>query len=301
MRKLFQTITVAILVAVLLQSCSFNMSPHKEVEKEDVDNTVREWFLQKHSMEVTVESTSPLQVGEKTWLTEVTVSAQNNRFELVLDESYQPIADNVYGLQTIQTVERQDIFEQMRSIKYLSKLGIEFCCPFYDNEHRYRTQCAIHVNEIPEEGEKDFWWSILQELNRQGIDDLIILIETPEFLRLYGGHQLEGEYFPTVMNIEDFNLHYSDLINRVYWDEAKFNAKLKELSDAGFGNPRFYISGFENGLTLNITLLYEAGDESKAAEDLLETMLKDMDSSYFYLSGLKIRYVIKRAPLSEPE
>ena len=74
--------------------------------------------------------------------------------------------------------------------------------------------------------------------------------------------------------------------------------KLRELSDAGFSDPRFYVSGWANGTTLEIALSYETEEARSNTTDQLTAILADMDSSYFFLKGKNIEYVVADHPIS---
>lgn len=247
---------LAALIVALLPSCHAEQPPLTEQELEDI---TAEWFLQKHGANAVVTGHSPLQVGEKTWFTRVNVTVQEDAFELVLNDSNTPVADNVDSLLISQKLIEQEQNGELESIKPCSDMDIRFFPSFtyVDRSYRYTAVCEVSMNTIPENSSNVAWRQFIQALNGTGLDNLWLSIVTPEFLRNHGRIQLTGKTFDAKDTQEDFNCRFSEFINSVHWDEQKFSVKLRELSDAGFSDPRFYVSGWASGTTLEIALSYE--------------------------------------------
>ena len=286
MKKLLVVSTLAITIVVLLSACHAKQSQPTE---EEVEKIVVAWFLQKHHADAAVTGSSPLQVGEKTWYTRVNVTVQGEPYELVLDGKNEPVADNVDCCAVIRKLAEQQA-GGLDPIKPCSDMEIDLFPSFsyVDGSYRYVSVCDVAIDTIPERALEDGWQQFAQTLNGMGIDELWISIVTPEFLRSHGPLQLAGKAFDTGDTREAFARRFSELIDSIHWDEQKFSAKLRALRDAGIRDPRFCVSGWASGTTLEIALSYEPGENGADAADLLA----DMDDSYFSISGREVTYVV---------
>ena len=284
-----------IMLLLILTSCGSNPP---QVSVDEVATQVQDYFIHSYGLDVVVTNVAYVQVGANDYVNEVTVSNEESEYKLVFDKNNKPYSDNVSELRTINSIdvsllENEIIAQGLRlpdvSDKYLvtSKQNLQ-----------YKIWFPVFAEGRLNNGSEEGMYSLLGILKNVGIDlfsiDInspVFLLPKPEFGQGTRGLNIAGVVLETDMGRNGFNAKYNELVNKVYWDEQKFNDKITELTDAGYQNVNFFIARWADGNTLEIILYCES--DISLTEELAVAITDEMDDSYFRITDVEVKYTVR--------
>ena len=298
MRKNIGTIFLLFEVVMLVVLSGCHVCPTQLTDNQAA-KIAQPYFQKAHMMNVVIEKVEYRRVSQEAHLNFITVSDGEAKYELVLDERNRPLADNVSSLVIISNTKLSLLSEKIKpselGLKGLSNLDSVFSY----QDRRYNTQVFASVADVPAARDsKDGIYALLGMLKNSGINKFVIEVGSPDFLlpKMEFGHgthgiQLSANFFDTNLSLKDFEQQYYGFIGRVHWDKQKFENKILELSEIGYKNAYFFVSGYVNGSTIEIVLYCESAaslDDGQAS-----TLLKEMDDSCFKIEGKETKYTLQ--------
>ena len=253
------------------------------------------YFAAQHGVSVQVESTSLYQTGEHSGLQEVRVSDGTQSYTLMLDQRNRPVCDNfdaVVQCQVLAETYAESISEvfagaEVEDISFLPLLS--------SSNSRFIITLQESQRSLPQPELAAPLWELLQSLHTDGVDSLVLSINSPDFLRpaVYG-IQLRAEWFDSSLDAASFAALYDAYVQSIWWDEAAFDAALAELAQYGCQNARFCLTGFKDGKTLQIALTGDAGPGYQA--DAVDAFLAGMGAQYLRCEGTIFEFQNKITP-----
>jgi len=285
----------AMAASIILVACSQNP---KRITTKQVASMAQSYFHDIYGMDIVTESVRYEQTNLKKYRNIVTVSDGDTEYELVLNENNKPSFDNVSAVKTLENANISALEEKMSlyGLKEYNFKGVKWYYSF--DEKSCITNFDVGSRDRPSRDSMDGIYSFLGELRNEGIDKLVILISTPDFLspKAEPGYKphgllLEGEFYKTDIDQKSFEEQHESFINRIYWDEKKFEEKISELNQMGYENAYFYILQWRIGSTLEIVLYCES-DGSLTDEQAIAA-ISNMDDSYIKIGENDTAYVLR--------
>jgi hypothetical protein len=281
-------------IALAFSSVLFACNKNPEIlTVEQVTELVQTYFKELYNLNVMVENVSYERVGLHDYLNKVRVSNGETEYNLFLDRNNKPLADDY---RVVETVNNTDIsmFDDM-----VNSLGFEN--PHLESViggYEYSSWFFVSPSERPNKDSKDGIYSLLGALNSEGVDVLAIYISSPNFLlpKMEFGHGVHGvqlavENFETNVTKAKFEEQYNEFVDSVLWDEHKFEEKVSQLTQRGYKNAYFFISGYYTGNTIEIVLYCES--DGSLTDEQANALLEDMDDSYFKIRNKKTKYTLQ--------
>jgi hypothetical protein len=284
-----------LIVSIYLTACQNNPD---ELTIEQANEFAQEYFREEHNMNVSILRREYKRVSDKQYLNVITVSEHNIEYELVLDENNKPLSDNVSAVETINRIDTLLFLELFQPLGFKLHKYIVPKAVFSYSGRCYTVNFPVVSVDLPDKALIDEVFLLLEPLRNAGVDDFIIVINSPtfclpscEFEHGTNGIQLGAEFFSTDISKKSFEEKYLSLTDRVYWDRDRFNNLLSELSRMGYSNARFFVSRLVGGHTIEITLYckpeYGITDEPAIA------LLDEIDENYFRIGDKKTVYRIE--------
>lgn len=113
---------------------------------------------------------------------------------------------------------------------------------------KYQVALQTSIKSLIDYNRKEETYSLLDDLNKKGVDCFYIQIETPEILTQRGedgystnGLQLYVQLFETNITKDEFDKKYKELVEAVYWNENKILSMENSLEQDGFENSHFLL------------------------------------------------------------
>jgi len=279
----------------------FLATRHRNPSKMTVDQVTeraRNYFIDFHDMDVTVKSVSYEQVGEHDYLNVVKVSDGVTEYKLILNKNNKPVSDNVSAITTINSIDISAFEEELRPLGLKLHEHYDLEAAASTKDLKYRVFFSVVTEDLPMKSAITGIYSLLGMLKDEGIHALIINIDSPNFLLPktefgygVGGLRLAGIGFETNIDLAKLEDQYCYLVDKVYWNEQKFNDKVQIIAKLGYENVSFFVSRWEGGNTIEIVLHCES-DASLSGEQA-ENELADMDDSYIRIFDIIFKYTVQ--------
>ena len=265
----------------------------KEITVEQATEIAAPYFQEKYGKSIVVKSVKFEAVSMNNrnhiYRNIITISDGETKYTLFLDKNNKPLFDNVSALETIRSIDISSLNERIKP------LGLELH-EYYNLEAipSYGLGYSVWFSVVsvgrPDKEAKDGIYFLLETLKDMGIEVFAINISPPAFL--LGSLRIDSESFNTSIDLAEFTEKYYNLIDRLCWDEQKFDEKILELTQLGYRNARFSVSGWFNGSTIEIVLLYAS--DTNISEEYAYALLESMDDSYFKIGEKKTIYTLQR-------
>lgn len=292
MKKMFPVIVFAILIGLVLSSCTYALS---ELSRSQAEELAQTYFTNTYGKDAKVSFWRREQVAEDVSVWCIYVTIDDEDYELILDENDKPLADNYLCLNRIQEIESAIMsFEPLNSTLQLSST-------FYYEDRAYRISCSVQTDQLLTQDQSEEYFFLLHRLKELGIERMFIEVSSPRFLlpepeRNLGiyGYLLCGELFYTDSERSDFNKQYSAFTDQFFWDEQAFSDKADQLSELGCKNIDFYISDFKvDSIVVSVYCEIETGDTFAITDELV-----CLNEDAFRIEGKSIHYKpnVQRAP-----
>ena len=294
-KKKITPVVILIIAASFLTACC---KMPAELSVEQIDESVQTYFENTHDLTVAVIDVSYEQISEYNFLNIVKVSDGEVEYELILDRNNEPISDNVLALATIKNMDTTSWNNKLRDLGLNLHEYYDFETIVSFEDLQYRILLSVVAVERIDREVKDGIYSLLGILRDEGVDSLIINIDSPKFLvpkenAGYGIHSLRlaSIKFDTNIEVISFEEQFSSFIDRVYWSKQGFEEKVFALTQAGYENVYFFISQWHDGNTIEIVLHCESSDSLSEATAII--LLEDMDDDYFKIEGSETKYTLQ--------
>ncbi len=256
----------------------------------------KSYFLEQYGKNVTVEEINDERI-QYTRRNVITVCDGETEYMLYLDEKNRPSFDNVLAVDIQTNID-------IESVKEMAKiLGLEFFADYnvtivnsYDKQSCFVRLCVTTKDRLHKE-KSDAYYSFLVFLRDKGITELLIDVNSPDFLlsKKEFDHRVNigigKEVFDTNMGTKEFRSRFNIFSDSIFWDKQKFESKLSELNRMGYENPCFFVSQWRDYNTLEIVLCCEGGPDNSVKQD--DALFADMDESYINIQNVDIVYVLK--------
>jgi len=277
----------------------------EEVITEEAAGEIAKTYLEeKYGYDVFIDWIEYKQIEEDKYSYLVRVKEGNDEYHILVDLRGGVIADNVetevkikeftdkYEDNIKQKLVDLDIYNEEKGYILKSMLN-------YSN-FKYQVALQTSIKSLMDYNRKEEIYSLLDDLNKKGVDCFYIQIITPEILTPRKGDgypanelQLYVQLFETNITKDEFDKKYKELVEAVYWNENKILSMVNSLEQDGFRNSCFFITTYDNGNNLEISFYCESNDEK--ALQKIKAYLKSFDDTYFKLLDFHISFKIQIA------
>jgi len=288
---------VFVMAAVLLIIVALCDSDPAKITVEQAAEIARPYFRELYNLDVIVKNVEYKRVGEYKYLNLIMVSDGEMEYNLMLDEQNKPLTDDISAIGRIQNIDITSFGERIKTYGMRLYVRSGFKVVYSTSNRRYIVNCPVELSNIPRKDLKGEIYSLLGELKNEGIDELVVIISTPDFLlpKMEFGHGVHGaeltaEFFSTEISAKEFEEQYCSLADRVSWDIQKFDDKIQELTQLGYTNVYFY-NKQGNAATVEIVLYCES--DANLSDGPAIELLDEMDDSYFRVGGKETKYTLQ--------
>ncbi len=260
------------------------------------------YFQKNYGKDITIEEVNYKEIRRYVWRNSMTVSDGEEEYVLYLDQNNQPAFDNVQAVEACKNADILSIQEktEMAGLE-ISKNAENNDSGFYIKYSYKDKNCSVCFcttsEDRPNQHKENEVYALLSFLRREGVAELSIDVQSPDFLlpdHGVSGVGIAKETFTTDMDFAAFQVQYTAFADSIYWNEQKFTDTITELEKIGYKNPSFFISQWRNATTLEIVLSCES--DSSLSDTQAAALLADMDDSYIHIKSKKIVYTIEHLP-----
>ena len=292
-KKILLFLIPVLAVVLILSSCNYNPA---KITMEKASIIAQTHFQELYKKNIAVEKVEYKRVSQNRYLNLITVFNEETKYELILDENNKPLADNYSNIEAINNINLASLYEEIEPLGLIFNQNYDIYTVFNNLDRKYIVSLSVVSIDIPNKDFEDRIFSLLNTLRVQGIDELSIVVNTPEFLLpkkelelgIYG-LQLYAEFFKTDLDLKSYEKQYGNFTNNIFWDKKKFYDEMFKLAQLGYENVYFYIAQV-TAATVEISLYCESVislDDKQAA-----ALLNEMDDSYFRIGKKETKYAL---------
>lgn len=252
------------------------------------------YFLEQYGKTVSVDEVKYEEIYQYERRNIITACDGETEYVLYLDKKNRPAFDNVSAVDIRNHMDIASIKEAAYEAGLeLSKHSNSMVIPSYEEKKCLVRLCTASIDR-PIRKKADACYSFLSLLKDQGIAELSIEVNVPDFLLSKDGVTgvvIDQELFDASMDREQFAQKYCIFSDSIFWDKQRFENKMVELNQMGYINPYFFISQWRDSDTLEIILYYESTTDRNQNDDVFA----DMDERYIRLDNVDIVYMLQHS------
>ena len=290
-----QVFFVITLFLAFLVSCS---SKSAAIQLGQAIEIAHQYFAEQYGKYVVVNNTKFERISQSQCRNIITVNDGKTEYRLMLDEQNKPFADDVIATDIRNNIDISLFSERLESLGLRVFEYYDLSTVFNEQEERYIINLSVVLANLPIKTAKTEVYILLKELRNIGVDNFVIVVNSPDFLRPrvelgHGGNgiQLDAEFFNTGIDEATFEDQYMQLSDRIHWDKDLFDKKIAELAEIGYENAYFFISQRLTVNTMEIILYCES--RGSLSDEQAAILLQCMADSYLKIGGRETKYSVQ--------